>query len=133
MFELRFAFSFTHAYVVQKAEVLERIRLVLDEFYPNPAICPDVSRIINKRHTKRIAALVCSSVDTYFYGLTSFYFLLSLLDDPSIRIIAGGQVNIEKKYIAPTVVEATLDSLCMRDEIFGPILPVVEFPSVRLL
>jgi len=46
-------------------------------------------------------------------------------------IITGGEVDIEKKYVSPTLVEHLPDDhpfLCQ--EIFGPVLPVISFESM---
>ena len=37
----------------------------------------------------------------------------------------GGTVDAAQKYIAPTIVDAASSDPIMRDEIFGPILPIV--------
>eukprot|EP00164_Ancoracysta_twista_P000087 GFYU01000124.1.p1 GENE.GFYU01000124.1~~GFYU01000124.1.p1 ORF type:complete len:505 (+),score=211.57 GFYU01000124.1:89-1603(+) len=86
-------------------KLVEELKKCLKNFFTeNPRSAPDVSRIINQRHTQRLAGL---------------------LDDKSIEIIHGGDYNIEDQYMEPTIVRATLDSKCMQDEIFGPILPIV--------
>jgi len=44
------------------------------------------------------------------------------------RIAFGGYVNLEKKHVQPTIIiEPSLDSEIMKDEIFGPIAPVFPF------
>jgi aldehyde dehydrogenase (NAD+) len=44
------------------------------------------------------------------------------------RIIAGGHHNRDMRYIAPTLMDGVSpDSLLMKEEIFGPILPVFSF------
>jgi len=46
------------------------------------------------------------------------------------QIVYGGRTNKEKLFIEPTVmVNVSLDSDIMKDEIFGPILPVITFSS----
>ncbi len=64
-------------------------------------------RIVNQRHAERIASyLACG------------------------EIAFGGEVDIEQKYIEPTiVVDPPLDSPLMTDEIFGAILPIVSIES----
>lgn len=45
-------------------------------------------------------------------------------------ILYGGKFNREKLFIEPTLVEnVSLESSIMKDEIFGPILPVISFTS----
>lgn len=54
-----------------------------------------------------------------------------MIDRTSGRIILGGQHDKAERYIAPTVV-AGIDENdpLLRDEIFGPILPVVAVKDV---
>ena len=43
-------------------------------------------------------------------------------------MIFGGETNKDNCYIAPTLIEEnTMDSLVMKDEIFGPILPILTY------
>jgi aldehyde dehydrogenase (NAD+) len=45
-------------------------------------------------------------------------------------VIFGGQSDIKDCYIAPTLVnETSLDSPVMKDEIFGPILPILTYKN----
>ena len=73
------------------------------------------SRIINESHTKRIANII--NIDKNF-------------------IAFGGNVDISDKYIAPTILnfktdlEAFTNSQAMKDEIFGPVLPVYYFKDL---
>ena len=76
-------------------------------FGKDPKESKSYGRIVNIRHTERIS---------------------NYLTD--IEIAAGGQVDIEGKYIAPTiVVNPPLDSALMTDEIFGAILPIMTIDS----
>jgi aldehyde dehydrogenase (NAD+) len=46
-------------------------------------------------------------------------------------IFYGGQMDREKRYIAPTILtNITFDHPIMKDEIFGPILPIISFTSI---
>jgi aldehyde dehydrogenase (NAD+) len=75
----------------------------------DPAASPDFGRIIGTRHFDR---------------------LVPLLDDG--RIVVGGSHDRARRYIAPTVL-ADVDpgAPVMREEIFGPILPIVSVPDLR--
>ena len=46
------------------------------------------------------------------------------------KVIFGGQTDESDCYIAPTLIaESNLDSLIMKDEIFGPLLPILTYAS----
>jgi len=101
-------------YIITTADMAEKViakmKEVMVQFYSEtPKESDDVSRIISVRHAERIA---------------------SMLDDPTITIEQGGENEASARYIAPTLVRATVDSKCMREEIFGPILPVIVVDSV---
>jgi len=45
--------------------------------------------------------------------------------------IIGGDTNADSLYISPTIIdEPNLDSEVMKDEIFGPILPVISYEGI---
>jgi len=45
-------------------------------------------------------------------------------------IETGGTTNPKERFIAPTLItDINFDSLCMQDEIFGPILPIIEYTN----
>jgi len=65
-------------------------------------------RIINPRHFER---------------------LLKLLDKD--KIIVGGETDKEDLYIAPTLMKnITWDDAVMKEEIFGPVLPILEYDDL---
>ncbi|MFJ6388309.1 aldehyde dehydrogenase family protein [Streptomyces sp. NPDC091972] len=74
----------------------------------DPADSGEYGRIINERHFDRLTALLDSG-----------------------RTVVGGTSDRAGKYIAPTVL-ADVDpgSPVMREEIFGPILPIVTVPGL---
>lgn len=84
--------------------LIDKLRTTLREFYgPDPRMSPDYGRIVNERHFRRLVAL---------------------LDDG--EVVIGGQHSEAERYLAPTAVRRPqLDRPLMRDEIFGPILPIV--------
>jgi aldehyde dehydrogenase (NAD+) len=48
------------------------------------------------------------------------------------KAAVGGQTDANERYIAPTVlVDVSPDSPIMQEEVFGPILPVLEIDSVE--
>ena len=71
--------------------------------------CPDCGRIVNTRYFDRLTALLSSGT-----------------------IYHGGRHDRADKFIAPTVlVNVSPDSPVMQEEIFGPILPVLEVDNVQ--
>jgi len=93
-----------------KSELLIEIKKCVKEFYgDDPSKSPDYSRIISRRHLERLEPL---------------------LKDGEIAI--GGQTKPEEKYIAPTVIDRiSWESPVMQEEIFGPILPVLEYTDLK--
>ncbi|GAB1539950.1 aldehyde dehydrogenase [Scytonema sp. NUACC21] len=93
-----------------KDNLLEEIQKRLIEFYgDNPATSPDYARIVNQRHFNR---------------------LVDLIKDGEIRL--GGETNPTERYIAPTVLDNVgLTDPIMQEEIFGPILPIVEYTDIQ--
>jgi len=92
--------------------LLAELKKTLETFYgAEPKESKDVSRMINERHCKRVA---------------------DLLDDKSIEVVVGGKatVDVQQRYIAPTVVRCGPQAKVMQDEIFGPVLPVLTVKSM---
>ena len=90
-------------------KLVEELRKTIADFYgSDPKISPDYARIVNGHHFNRLASLLPSGT-------------------PAI----GGQSDAATRYIAPTVLTGVSpDSPVMQDEIFGPILPVIEVNNV---
>src|SRR5262252_5859531 len=80
------------------------------EFYgDDPKRSPDYGRVINRRNFDRLLGLLGSG-----------------------KVAVGGHTDVEERYIAPTVlVDVSPDSPIMQEEVFGPILPVLEISSVE--
>jgi len=75
----------------------------------NPKNSPDFARIINTKNWQRLVDKI----------------------EPE-KVVFGGQNDIEKCYIAPTIIEETsLESSLMKDEIFGPILPILTYEKEK--
>ena len=59
----------------------------------------------------------------------AFMRVASYLDDGQIRF--GGTTDAEERYIEPTLLDnVSADSDIMREEIFGPVLPMIEIESM---
>ena len=70
------------------------------------------------------ALLQCLSNYIYFCRLASYL--------TCGTIVIGGEVDKDDRYIAPTVMtDVDVGSAVMREEIFGPILPIVNVQSVN--
>jgi aldehyde dehydrogenase (NAD+) len=91
-------------------QFLERLKESIVHFYGDePQKSPDYGRIVNTRHFDRLTALLASGT-----------------------IYHGGQHDRADKFIAPTVlVNVSPDSPAMQEEIFGPILPILDVESVE--
>lgn len=93
-----------HHKIKSKLVVALKEEIVL-AYGENPEISNDFPRIVNHKNWLR---------------LTSF------LENESI--LFGGKTNESENYIAPTLLdESKIESLVMRDEIFGPILPILSY------
>lgn len=89
-----------------KDKLLAQIKKTIADFYGiEPVKSPYYARIINEKHFSRLSNLLSEG-----------------------DIIIGGDINKDKLYIAPTVIDnVNWDHKIMADEIFGPILPVLEY------
>jgi acyl-CoA reductase-like NAD-dependent aldehyde dehydrogenase len=86
------------------------IKETLLHFYgDDPQTSPDYGRIVSLHHFDRLAGLLASGT-----------------------VYHGGQCDRNDRFIAPTVlVNVAPDSPAMQEEIFGPILPVLEVDGVQ--
>uniref|UniRef100_A0A3Q0RA07 Aldehyde dehydrogenase n=1 Tax=Amphilophus citrinellus TaxID=61819 RepID=A0A3Q0RA07_AMPCI len=93
-----------------RSRVLEEIKNCIKEFYTDdPKTFEDYGRIINKQHFKRIMALMEGSA-----------------------VAIGGDSDESQCYIAPTVLkDVTGESKVMKEEIFGPLLPIITVSGVE--
>ncbi|MBV1948468.1 aldehyde dehydrogenase family protein [Streptomyces sp. BV129] len=84
------------------------VRAVEGIYGTDPAASPEYGRIINERHFDRLSGLLGSG-----------------------RVAVGGGSDRADKYIAPTVLaDVAPETPVMREEIFGPILPIVTVPDL---
>lgn len=91
-----------------KTHFLEYLKIEITKAYgENPVLSPDFARIINTKNWLRLA---------------------NMIDEE--KVIFGGQTNIEDRYISPTLIEEfDTDSLIMKEEIFGPLLPILIYEN----
>lgn len=90
-------------------EFIDAAQKYIREFYgTNPIASPDFARIIDNQQFDRLARML-----------------------DNCTIVIGGQTDKDQRYIAPTVItNVTLEHPSMQEEIFGPILPVLEFTTI---
>jgi len=100
-----------YAYVhesVAEAFVAEARKALVELFGKDPKSNSDYSRIINGRAVERLASLI----------------------DPA-KVIAGGKSDPDAHYLDPTLLyPVTWEDKSMKDEIFGPILPILTYKSL---
>jgi aldehyde dehydrogenase (NAD+) len=94
---------------VRDAFLLALLQAVGTFYGEDPSRNPDYGRIVNARQLAR---------------------LVGYLGDG--RILYGGTHRAEDRYLAPTILtDVSPDAPVMQDEIFGPILPVLEFDRIE--
>lgn len=93
-----------------KAPLIEAIKKEIKGFYgDSPMENAEYGKIINRRHFDRLRSYLGSG-----------------------KIVHGGNANENALKIEPTIVEnPASDSPLLNEEIFGPILPVIEFGDVK--
>jgi acyl-CoA reductase-like NAD-dependent aldehyde dehydrogenase len=92
------------------AQFLRYLKEAIVQFYgDDPQKSPDLGRIVSPRHFDRLERLLDSGT-----------------------IFHGGQRDRKDRYIAPTVlVDVSPEAPVMQEEVFGPILPVLEVGDVQ--
>lgn len=87
-----------------KDTLLEYLRVEIKRQYANAAC----GKIINRKHFERVLSLI----------------------DPD-KVIMGGGSDADTLQIKPTVMDGvTWDDKVMREEIFGPVLPILTYDSI---
>lgn len=89
-----------------KKQLIDKMKDYILEFYGNiPINSPDYPKIINLKHLNRLLGLIKGE-----------------------DIIFGGDFNEKTNQINPTILDnITWKSKVMEEEIFGPIIPILEF------
>ena len=89
-------------------EFLDACKRTIFEFFgENPKESPDLGRIINDMQHRRVSGL---------------------LENHGGEVIVGGDTDASLNYVAPTIIlNPSLESEIMKEEIFGPILLVRSF------
>lgn len=96
----------------QKEAFIESMENAIKEFYgENVKSSPYFGRIITRE---------------------AFDNLIDKLENSGGKIAIGGEHDRNEKYIAPTIIEnPNMDSKLMQEEIFGPLLPIIEYDSIE--
>jgi len=98
-------------YVLAHRDVVEslteKLKATATKFYgADMRASPDFGRIVNDRHFRRVKAM---------------------LDSAGGRVVHGGDTDASSNYVGLTLIrEPELDAPVMRDEIFGPLLPILS-------
>ncbi len=89
--------------------LIDRIVHYVRKFYgDDPQQSPDYARIINGNHHDRLTGLIEGQ-----------------------NVVIGGKSDRDQRYIAPTILrDVDPESPVMQEEIFGPILPVLQIADV---
>lgn len=97
-------------HATKKDELIAALKKVIQAFYTNDAATSyNYGKIINERQFKRLTGYLNQGI-----------------------IIHGGLHKVEELYIEPTIIENVLpDAPLMKEEIFGPILPVITFNTLE--
>ena len=85
---------------------------VVKEFYGQDIINnKEFGRIINEKHMTRLS---------------------NILECDKDKIVFGGDIDFEKRYISPTILkDVTTDDKVMSEELIGPILPVLKYKNME--
>jgi coniferyl-aldehyde dehydrogenase len=97
----------------QAEAMAEAVLRELRAFYPAPATNPDYTSIANERHAQRLQAM------------------LGELQNSGAKILRvdDGKIEAAAKFAPAIVLDPPPGSTLMREEIFGPILPIVSYRS----
>ncbi|WP_430408733.1 aldehyde dehydrogenase [Kordia sp.] len=99
--------------IVQAQAKFDFTKALIEEihktFGENPQESPDFARIVSEKNFDRLASMIKED-----------------------EVLVGGSTDKDNLYIAPTVLdEPAFDSEAMKDEIFGPILPIQVYSSLE--
>lgn len=101
---------------VRDAFVAECRAVIARRFGAGPAErrqSPDLARIVNSRHAERLAGLLSDAVER------------------GAQVLAGGETDLAERYVEPTLLgNVPPDARIMDEEIFGPILPILDYDDL---
>jgi len=93
-----------------ESELLEAIKKEIQEFYPlSENINENYVQIVNDKNFDRLKQMI-----------------------PTDKIYYGGETNVKNRFIQPTLLHnINFEDSIMKDEIFGPILPIISFENLE--
>ena len=100
-----------------KKELIEALKSSVEAMY-NPAgkgiqASPDYARIVNTKHLNRLSSMLQDAVDK------------------GAVIESGGVIDVAENYFEPTIISGVTEEMeLMQEEIFGPILPIMEYQAL---
>ncbi len=90
-------------------QLLDAMKTILENHYPKNDFGENYMAIVNEKHFDRIVSLVERE-----------------------KIFYGGIFDKQRLFISPTILHrSTFNDVIMKEEIFGPILPVVSYNSLE--
>lgn len=92
----------------KKQELIKALRETIESFFStNINTSPDYGKIINTKQFRRLKGYLKEG-----------------------KVLYGGNYDEEKLFMAPTLIdEVSLNDSIMKEEIFGPILPIISFDT----
>ncbi|MDD4907895.1 MAG: aldehyde dehydrogenase family protein [Candidatus Omnitrophica bacterium] len=93
-----------------KDQFVDLLKIRIIQFYGrNANESPNYGRIVNEKHFRRICGYLRDG-----------------------HVVFGGQTDQKELYIAPTLIDnISLSAPVMQEEIFGPILPILEYTGIE--
>lgn len=93
-----------------KNQLIEELKKVITSYYgENIYESPDFPRIVNEKHYNRVSGLINKD-----------------------KVVFGGETVEKDNYVSPTIMDNVIwDDDVMKEEIFGPLIPVLEFDKIK--
>jgi aldehyde dehydrogenase (NAD+) len=93
-----------------KDEFIEKLKKAISKMFgSDPLQNPDYTRIVSEKHVQRLRSFLNHG-----------------------NILLGGEFDEQKQLIAPTIIDdITWDDPVMKEEIFGPLLPLFTFKDLK--
>lgn len=103
-------YIYVHKQVSSKL-IVKLIATIQKYYGTNIQKSKDYARIVNQRHFERLQKIIDLERENLMYG---------------------GDTNADTLYIQPTLIKVTSwENPCMQQELFGPILPIIEYSNLN--